>query len=466
MKKSDETIRIWPVAATTFFLLLIAAPSKARFESPAASPPTQTSITLSWTAPGDDGNVGQASQYDLRYSTQPITSQNFSSAIIVQNVPAPLIAGSSEEFAVTGLDPGTLYYFALKAADEVPNWSGMSNVVSQTTANETSAPGNIVDLTIDNPTASSLTLHWTAPGDDGSTGTAAQYDIRYFTSPITASNWDSAVQVQNVPAPNAAGSAESILINGLTASTMYYFAVKTADEVPNWSEQSNVANAQTAGDQVPPATIDDLLTTTGPNDGELVLEWTAPGDDGWSGTAAAYEIRYSTTLIDSANFESSNIWTDPPAPQAGGQAQQLTLTGLVPGELYYVAIRSYDDYLNRSGISNIASDTAGLDLSLGIDDQFAQLPDDFSLSQNYPNPFNPTTIIEYSLPTNSTVSLAIYNLNGQLVKIAVNEQQPAGYHSYSWESASAGGASLASGVYLYRLKAGSFSQTNKMILLK
>ena len=109
--------------------------------------------------------------------------------------------------------------------------------------------------------AASVTLRWTAPGDDGSVGTAAQYDVRYSTSAITANNWNSATQVTGEPAPKVAGSAESFTINSLTANTTYYFAVKTADEATNWSGLSNVVSVTTA-DETAPAAIADL--TAGP----------------------------------------------------------------------------------------------------------------------------------------------------------------------------------------------------------
>ncbi|MFH1366790.1 MAG: FG-GAP-like repeat-containing protein [Patescibacteria group bacterium] len=95
---------------------------------------TSNSVTLNWTAPGDDNNIGLADQYDIRYATFPITEENFSSATVVPNPPTPQISGTTETFEVTGLTPDTLYYFALKTADEVPNWSNISNLVSKRTA--------------------------------------------------------------------------------------------------------------------------------------------------------------------------------------------------------------------------------------------------------------------------------------------------------------------------------------------
>ena len=224
---------------------------------------TSTSATLAWTAPGDDSTVGTASQYDIRYSTSPITEANWGSASLVSGEPAPQPAGSSESFTVTGLIPSTTYYFALKTADEVPNWSGLSNIASGATGPEESAPANIADLQAVYSTSSSIAFTWTAPGDDGNVGIASQYEMRYSTVPITEINWASATLVTGIPAPQPAGSDESFTIENLEMSTTYYIAVKTADEVPNWSALSNIASAATTGDDTPPAAINDLQAAPG-----------------------------------------------------------------------------------------------------------------------------------------------------------------------------------------------------------
>jgi len=85
----------------------------------------------------------------------------------------------------------------------------------------------------------------------------------------------------------------------------------------------------------------------------------------------------------------------------------------------------------------------------------------FSLEQNYPNPFNPKTIINYSIAKSEFVEIKIYNSLGQEIKTLVNEINQPGNHSINFN-----GSSLSSGVYFYRINAGSFSQTKKMILLK
>ncbi len=88
-------------------------------------------------------------------------------------------------------------------------------------------------------------------------------------------------------------------------------------------------------------------------------------------------------------------------------------------------------------------------------------PKEFELSQNYPNPFNPATTIKYSVPVTGQVKISVYNSMGQLVKVLVNEVQTSGTYNVSFN-----GSDLASGVYLYRLEAGNYLETKKMILVK
>jgi hypothetical protein len=94
------------------------------------------------------------------------------------------------------------------------------------------------------------------------------------------------------------------------------------------------------------------------------------------------------------------------------------------------------------------------------------LPKEFALKQNFPNPFNPVTKIQYEIPTRSHVSLNIYNVLGQKVKTLVNTDQEAKSYSAQWDGTSDTGSKVASGIYFYKIEAGSFTQTKKMILMK
>ncbi|MCE5272581.1 T9SS type A sorting domain-containing protein [bacterium] len=98
----------------------------------------------------------------------------------------------------------------------------------------------------------------------------------------------------------------------------------------------------------------------------------------------------------------------------------------------------------------------------------ADLPRVFALEQNYPNPFNPSTVISFSVPEGNRerVSLEVYDLRGRLVRRLVDSERDSGVYSVFWDGTDATGQRLPSGVYFYRLRAGSFSQTRKMVLLK
>ncbi len=89
------------------------------------------------------------------------------------------------------------------------------------------------------------------------------------------------------------------------------------------------------------------------------------------------------------------------------------------------------------------------------------LPTEFSLSPNYPNPFNPSTTIKYELPKASTVSLIVHDILGHEVAVLVNEKRDAGIHEVTFDA-----AGIASGMYFYRLQAGSFIETKKLLLLR
>jgi hypothetical protein len=216
---------------------------------------------LLWTAPGDDGNAGRATSYDIRYRTAGITGTDtltwWNAATQTTGEPAPGIAGATDSMRVRGLTPLTTYYFLMRAADEVPNWSGFSNLATKATSGDNTAPAAIADLAVTSSTGSSIAVRWTAPGDNGSTGTATSYDIRYSTSTITSANWGSATQATGEPAPAAAGTPQSFTLSGLSGSQTYYIAIRTTDDVGNVSTISNVVNSTTL-DTVPPAPVRDL----------------------------------------------------------------------------------------------------------------------------------------------------------------------------------------------------------------
>ena len=98
---------------------------------------------------------------------------------------------------------------------------------------------------------------------------------------------------------------------------------------------------------------------------------------------------------------------------------------------------------------------------INLDESFTVQPVEFNLSQNYPNPFNPATMIKYSLPEASRVSLKVYNVIGKEVETLVNDEKPAGTYEVNFDA-----AQLPSGIYFYQLKTGNFVETKKMVYQK
>jgi hypothetical protein len=133
--------------------------------------------------------------------------------------------------------------------------------------------------------------------------------------------------------------------------------------------------------------------------------------------------------------------------------------GTRPGGSWVLSIR--DRAAGTSGTLQAWSLTLRVEPTTDVQEETAKIPTHFWLSQNYPNPFNPTTAIRYQLPVSSIVTLVVYDILGREVATLVNELQPPGMLSVTWDA-----RDMPSGVYLYRLIAGNFVEVKKLVLLK
>jgi len=106
------------------------------------------------------------------------------------------------------------------------------------------------------------------------------------------------------------------------------------------------------------------------------------------------------------------------------------------------------------------------ELSSSLTAKVREIPTEFALSQNYPNPFNPTTSIKFSVAQDAKVNLVVYDMLGQRVRTLVDGVQEAGFYTVRWDGSNDFGSKVASGIYIYRLQAGSFVSTMKMNLMK
>ena len=141
----------------------------------------------------------------------------------------------------------------------------------------------------------------------------------------------------------------------------------------------------------------------------------------------------------------------------------ITISGLEQNTFYSWRVRAVIDG-TAGAWSERSTFTTGI--ATDITDPSEILPKVFSLSQNYPNPFNPSTTIRFTLPRQTFVRLEIFNVLGQKVTTQVDQLMPAGDYTISWDGTDNAGRPVSSGVYLYRITAGEFVDTRKMLLLK
>ena len=254
-------------------------------------------------------------------------------------------------------------YIGLTGDGDWPSCTGKIESVMVEPLSDSTPPSTIQNLSASTGIESGkIYLTWNAPGNDYDSGTASSYDLRYSAAPINESNWSQAGQLDGEPAPLASGSAQTYMASLPIPGQLYYFAIKTTDSSTNWSSISNNASAVAylPGDTTKPGRILDLTAKTGYSTGEINLSWTAPGDDGYSGTVSRYTLRYSSNPIDDNNWASAINVVNEPDPLSSNTIQGMTVSGLTPGQKYYFAIKSVDDSGNISALSNSTYATAYL----------------------------------------------------------------------------------------------------------
>jgi chitodextrinase len=403
---------------------------------------TPTTATVVWTAPGDDANTGTAFHYDVRVSTTAITAGNFANATVVTGAPAPQVAGTTQSVDLTGLSPATAYWCAIKTEDESGNWSAISNIVQFTTpaASDDVRPAALV-LATGSTGASSVSLTWTATGDDSLTGTANHYEVRWSTAPINAANFSAATLVTSgVPVPAAPGTAQGCTVNGLDRSVDLHFAARVADEVNNWSALSNDLVVTRLLDAAPPAAPAGLTASL--QDNSVHLTWTPNGEPDLAGyhvyratSAGGAFTRIDASLLTSADF------TDASAPDSASLWYAVSAVDASTNESAHSA--AFRLWLHASGITAV------------------------HLQAVYPNPSSLADAVTLPLdvPASGPVNgrIDIVNSAGERIRTIVLSGVAPGTTPITWDGRNDAGRTTAPGVYRALLSAGGTQQVVRLV---
>lgn len=283
--------------------------------APAASI-AATSVLLTWTAQGDNEDIGTASSYDVRYSTVSVAdiSTNWATATQVSNEPLPLATGSSQSMTVTGLTPESTYYFAIKSSDEIPNPSAISNVVTVTTPSQTDTTIPVItNIVIGTPAATSVTITW----DTTNKASSSLIDFGETTSYGKTQGDSSALDT----------TGHSVTLVGLTPETIYKFQVKSVSAAGVTGTNNNgdigfTTDTAPVGGTLPSITsVASSKTAT-----TAIITWTT------TGVSSDSVVGYSVDPDKTYSFEAGNTTST--------ESHSVTLTGLSPGTKYYYRVKS------------------------------------------------------------------------------------------------------------------------------
>ncbi|MBN1397180.1 MAG: fibronectin type III domain-containing protein [Bacteroidetes bacterium] len=376
---------------------------------------------------------------------------------------------------ITGLINGTRYYFRITAVDNTGNESGYSNEVNAAPVDQI-APSTPVNLAAIDSSNQTILIKWRKNTE----ADFSKYRIYCGISPNPDVKIDSVM----------AGISDTLkVIGGLTNGIRYYVRITAADIYGNESGYSNEVSAvpyavitfTDGSDHIAP----DIISNTGNNpvgrfkltaetDGAALASVKITFSGAFTGVhrvklwSSPDTVFNNDLMLDSVSFFKNSpviLNGDTSAISLDGTYYFVTVdVGPSSGNIT-TAIKTNADINIAAGfiMENILDAPLAGNLSVITDVENIELSavKEFSLSQNYPNPFNPTTNIKYQLPKHSYVVLKVYNLLGQEVKTLVDQYQQQGAYEVKFNA-----QSLTSGIYIYSLKAGNFSQTKKLILLK
>ncbi|MEW5907084.1 MAG: PQQ-binding-like beta-propeller repeat protein [Elusimicrobiota bacterium] len=434
-------------------------------------------VFLVWTAPGDDGDVGEASHYLIRYSTDPAQDWSAFGGLSGSSRPVDGPAGITESDEYGGLFAGVTYYFALKAVDDAGNAAALSNIASAWAAFDPYPPLPPSALTVSDAPGDeggSLDLVWTLSPDDGA-GAGDVYGYHVFRRTLNSA------YVSSSPYASVGAGASSYRDPAATTNVRYYYSV-TAFDSTNDSALSGEASGVSADNwrflsavgggvvrlpdgmevTVPAAAASQndkiMVTRLDPSTYEPLFNVRAAAANP---TDIVYQVRFqnpATTL--SAPAVISLPYTD--ADVEGMDLENLRVYTLDGGKWAMLNTSSVD-----AAAKKISAEVAHFSIFRVM--EYVPAGEVISAAEvyTYPNPARGDTVTFKFRPVyKAHVTIEVYNVAGEKVARFERADAPAGIASeIVWR---AGG--IASGVYVYRVRvetsAGSRTLTRKLAILR
>ncbi|MDQ7816899.1 MAG: LamG-like jellyroll fold domain-containing protein [Melioribacteraceae bacterium] len=340
---------------------------------------------------------------------------------------------------------GGVYYYGNSAAVTAnpsqyflfTNWTESGNVVSSNSnytftvtnnktlvANFMTYPNPPVLSTASNITQTSFRITWTASANT----------VKYFLDVAIDNQFNNILSNYN---NRDVGNVTSFMVTGVTANATFYCRLRAYNAI-GFSGNSNVV-AVTTLPNAPSAPV--AITATDLKETSFTAKWNA--SSGATGYYLDIAIDGSFNSILS-NYNNKDV----------GNVISYSVTGLATNFTYYYRVRAY----NTGGTSG-NSNTITVTIVTHVDED--NLPAEFVLHQNYPNPFNPSTIIQFSIPKEIHVVLNVYNALGEIIAELLNRSLSPATYSIRFDA-----TDLPNGIYFYKIQAGEFVQTKKMILMK
>jgi len=367
------------------------------------------------------------SDWDSESGTTDVNITNLSSTYY--DIPSSLNSNVKYYWAIAGFNGGT----------RVTSWSeGSFTISTSTTAVNVYLSAPIGGVTVFTLTP---TLYWYATG---AISTITSYDLTYSNTAEFLSG-PSPAYTETV---GLTDNFYTLPSNSANAGATIYWKVTVhySGGGSSTSSPGNFVIDPGSSSVVPlvgsPINNVQLKTTA------ATLSWALPAQPKSS-------LTYTLEFADNNSFSNSKVVNDI-------KQNSYTVTGLKDNLTYYWRVKSNAGNTS-SNYSEVAKFTTNAKVTAVEENQ---IPTEFALEQNYPNPFNPSTVIKYSLPKNSFVTVKIYDMLGREIKTLVSKENAAGNYSVEWNGDDNFGNKVSTGAYIYRITAGDFVAVKKMLLIK